>query len=91
LPKAVPTGEPADRTHTRVRVDKVNNGKITLRHAGTLYSIGIGRAYNGVPVKALVFGLQITVIHAHTGQLLRQLTLDTTRRYQARNDQQGQP
>jgi transposase InsO family protein len=91
LPKAVPTTEPADRTHTRVRVDKINNGKITLRHAGTLYSIGVGRAHNGVPVKALVFGLQITVIHAHTGELLRQLTLDTSHRYQPQNDKKGQP
>nr|WP_249138545.1 integrase core domain-containing protein [Phycicoccus avicenniae] len=47
-PKAAPpAGEPADRTHTRVRHDKVNNGKITLRHGGTLYSIGLGRAFTG--------------------------------------------
>jgi hypothetical protein len=52
LPKAVP-GEPTDRTHTRVRVDKVNNGKITLRYNGQLYSIGIGRAHNATPVTAL--------------------------------------
>ena len=38
----------------------VNNGKITLRHAGTLHSIGIGRHLNGTPVLALVHDLDIT-------------------------------
>ena len=81
-PKAAPTGEPPDRTHARVRHDKVNNGKITLRHGGTLYSIGLGRHLNARPVTALIHGLDITVIDATTGEVLRQLTLDTTRRYQ---------
>lgn len=81
-PKATPPTEPADRTHARIRHDKVNNGKITLRHGGTLYSIGLGRALNTRPVTALVHGLNITVIDATTGELLRELTLDTTRRYQ---------
>ena len=90
-PTAAPTGEPADRTHNRVRTDKVNNGKITLRHAGTLYSIGIGRAHNGRTVKALVQDLQITVIDATTGEILRELTLDTTRKYQPQNSKKPEP
>ncbi|MEI2766632.1 MAG: integrase core domain-containing protein [Dermatophilaceae bacterium] len=81
-PKATPTNEPPDRTHTRIRTDKVNNGKITLRHSGTLYSIGIGRHHNGLTVKALIHGLHITIVDATTGEVLRQLTLDTTRKYQ---------
>ena len=89
-PKAAP-GEPAARTHARVRRDKVNNGKITLRHAGTLYSIGIGRGHNGTPVLALVHGQDITISDATTGELLRQLTLDTTRKYQPQNAKQGEP
>ena len=60
-PKATPATEPPDRTHTRVRTDKVNNGKITLRHGGTLYSIGIGLSHNGKPVTALIHGLDITI------------------------------
>ena len=81
-PKATPPSEPPDRTHTRIRHDKVNNGKITLRHGGTLYSIGLGRAHTGTAVTVLVHGLHITVLDATTGELLRELTLDTTRRYQ---------
>jgi transposase InsO family protein len=90
-PKATPSSEPPDRTHTRVRTDRVNNGKITLRHAGTLYSIGIGRSWSGQPVTLLVNGLHITVIHARTGELIRQLTLDPTRRHQPQNPKQGEP
>ncbi len=89
-PKAGP-GEPTDRTHARIRRDKVNNGKITLRHAGTLYSIGLGRHLNGRPVLALVHDTDITISDATTGQLLRQLTLDTTRTYQPQNPKQGEP
>ncbi|WP_307812815.1 IS481 family transposase [Phycicoccus sp. CSK15P-2] len=81
-PKATPPSEPPDRTHTRIRHDRVNNGKITLRHAGTLYSIGLGRHHNGTPVTALVHGLDITILDATTGEVLRKLTLDTTHKYQ---------
>ena len=57
----------------------MNNGKITLRHAGTLYAIGIGRAYDGTPVVMLVHDRHVTVSHAQTGEILTDLTLDTTR------------
>ena len=79
-PKATPTnsGEPPDRTHTRVRTDKINNGKITLRHADQLYSIGLGRHHNGQTVLMLVHDLDITISNATTGQILRQLTLNPT-------------
>jgi transposase InsO family protein len=90
-PKATPSTEPADRTHNRVRSDRVNNGKITLRHAGTLYSIGIGRRHNGRKVTALVHGLDITIIDATTGELLRELALDTTRKYQPQNSKKPEP
>jgi transposase InsO family protein len=90
-PKATPTGEPPDRTHTRIRADKVNNGKITLRHGGTLYSIGIGRRHNARPVTALVHGLDITIIDTHTGEILRELTLDPTRKYQPQDSTTPEP
>ena len=90
-PKATPATEPPDRTHTRVRTDKVNNCKITLRHGGTLYAIGIGRSHNGKPVKALIHGLNITISDATTGEILRHLTLDTTHRYQPQTTRQGEP
>ena len=89
-PKATP-GEPTDRTHARIRHDKINNGKITLRHAGTLYSIGLGRHLTGRPVIALVHDLDITILDATTGELLRELTLDPTRKYQPQQTTRPEP
>lgn len=89
-PKATP-GEPTDRTHARIRHDKVNNGKITLRHAGTLYAIGLGRHLTGRPVIALVHDLDITIIDATTGETLRELTLDPTRKYQPQQTTRPEP
>jgi len=83
-PKATPTdGNRDDDTHNRVRTDRVDkSGKITLRHGGTLYSIGIGRTHARTRVTILIQDLDIRIIDAATGELLRELTLDTTKRYQ---------
>ena len=43
-----------------------------------MYSIGIGRTHTGTRVTALVHDLDIRVIDAATGELLRELTLDTS-------------
>jgi hypothetical protein len=81
-PKATPTGRDDD-THDRVRHDKVDKaGKITWRYHGQMYSIGIGRTHTGTRVIVLAQDLQIRVVDAATGELLRELTLDTSRRYQ---------
>jgi transposase InsO family protein len=80
-PKAIP-GERLD-THDRVRTDRVDQtGVITLRVAGRLHHIGVGRTYAGTRVLMLVQDLNITIVNAATGELLRQLTLDPTRDYQ---------
>ena len=91
LPKANPQGEPTTRPHARVRTNKINTGKITLRHAGQLYPIGIGRHHNGTTVKALVNGLDIVIIDTTTGEVLRQLTLDPTRKYQPQTQETPNP
>jgi transposase InsO family protein len=81
-PKATP-GDRVDDTHDRVRRDRVDKaGKITLRHGGRLYSIGIGRTHARTRVIVLVHDLDIRVIDAATGELLRELALDTSQRYQ---------
>jgi hypothetical protein len=82
-PKATPTGDRADDTHDRLRKDRVDkSGKITLRHDGRLYSIGIGRTHARTRVLVLVQDLNIRIIDAATGELLRELILDPTKRYQ---------
>jgi transposase InsO family protein len=84
-PKATPgdQGDQGTDSQDRVRSDRVDKaGKITLRHGGRLYSIGIGRTHARTRVLVLVHDLDIRIVNAATGELLRELTLDTTKRYQ---------
>lgn len=84
LPKAEPLPQRRDRdSHDRVRTDRIDNsGKVTLRHGSRLYSIGVGRTHARTRVLLLVHDLDITIVDRTTGEILRQLTLDTSRRYQ---------
>ena len=88
--KASPTGR--DDPHWRVRHDRIDvGGKITLRHHGRMFKIGIGRHLARTRVICLVKDLDIRIIHAATGEILRTLTLDTTRTYQPTGRPQGGP
>jgi hypothetical protein len=53
-----------------------------LRTGGRLHHIGIGRTCAGTYVVLIVQDLHIRVIHAATGELLRELTLNPDRDYQ---------
>jgi hypothetical protein len=82
-PKATPGSRTAD-THDRVRTDVIDtNGVVTLRHAGKLHHIGIGRTHARTHVILLIQDLNVRIIDAATGELLRELTLDPARNYQA--------
>src|SRR3954454_1421168 len=90
-PKATPKDRSGD-THDRVRRDRVDKaGKITLRYQGRLYSIGIGRTHARTHVIVLVQDLQIRIVHAATGELLRKLILDPTKRHQGTGRPPGPP
>ena len=81
-PKATPGDRTAD-THDRVRRDRIDtNGVVTLRHGGRLYHIGTGRTHAGTHIILLAQDLNIRIVNATTGELLRQLTLDPSRNYQ---------
>ena len=81
-PKAAPTTT-APTPHHRIRHDLVDPyGKVSLRHDGRLHHIGIGRTHARTRVTLLIADLDIRVIHAATGELLRHLTLDPTHDYQ---------
>jgi hypothetical protein len=81
-PKATP-GNRSQDAHHRVRTDTIGtNGTVTLRHAGRLHHIGVGRTHARTHVLLLIRDLNIRIINAATGELLRQLTLDPTRDYQ---------
>ena len=88
-------GGPVLGLHTardRVRTDKVGTtGTVTLRHAGRLHRIGIGRTHAGTHILLLVQDLNIRIINAATGELLRQLTLNPDRIYQRTGKPPGPP
>lgn len=51
--------------------------------------IGVGRPHIGTPVLLLIDSLNIREVHAATGELLREFTLDPTRTYQPTGAKQG--
>src|SRR5437764_3438372 len=83
LPKAAPSTSRDLDHHHRVRRDVIDKeGKVTLRHEGRLFHIGVGRTHARTPVMLLVQDLDVRVVHTVTGELLRALTLDPARSYQ---------
>jgi transposase InsO family protein len=89
-PKAGPDHAPG--SEHRVRYDRVDKaGKVTLRHNGRLHHIGIGRPHAGTPIILLIHDLDIRIIHAATGEIIRTLTLDPQRQYQPTGNKRGGP
>jgi transposase InsO family protein len=83
--KAHPRLEPITTDDYRLRHDRVDNtGTITIRYKGRLHHIGLGRTHKGRTVAVLTAGTDIRVL-TETGELIRALTLDTTRDYQAQH------
>ncbi len=82
--KARPAGPVFDIAQgARVRRDRIDTaGVVTLRYRGRLYHIGVGRAYKHMPVLMLVDGVDVRIL-TEEGEMLRHLTLDPTRNYQA--------
>lgn len=81
FPKATPTGQ--HRSEWRSRTDKVDkDGKVTIRYAGKLRHLGIGRPHAGTPVLLLIHDRDITVSNANTGEIIAEHTIDPTRDYQ---------
>jgi transposase InsO family protein len=86
LPKATPATSREADSHDRIRRDRVDDsGVVTLRHAGRLHHIGIGRTHARTHVILLVHDLHIRIVNATTGELLRELTLNPTIDYQPQN------
>ena len=91
-PKATPTALAPAEPQPRVRRDVVDsNGKITLRHAGRLHHIGVGRTHARTPILMLINGCDIHIIHATTGQIIRELILNPNVDYQARGVRNPRP
>jgi transposase InsO family protein len=83
LPKATAGSDRSADTHDRVRHDKIDKaGSVTLRVAGRLRHIGVGRTYARTEVTLLVQDLHVRIVNAATGELLRDLIIDPRRDYQ---------
>jgi len=82
LLKAGPAQPPAATDH-RVRRDKIDSfGKVTLRYLGRLRHIPVGTAHKNRRVQLLIAGPDVRIL-TDNGELIRALTLDPTRNYQA--------
>ena len=67
-----------------MRRDRVDaDGKLTLCHNSRLHHIGAGRRWADTKVLILARDLELRIIAQDDGELIRALTLDPTRNYQA--------
>ncbi len=83
--RAFDIGDFSADSHDRVRHDTVSKaGDATLRVAGRLRHIGVGRTYARSRVLMLVHDLHVRVVDAATGELVRELSIDPRRDYQPR-------
>jgi hypothetical protein len=64
---------------------------VTLRHAGRLHHIGVGRDHRGKRVTMLVSGLEVRIITTREGELLRKLTIDSKKTYHGTGRPPGPP
>ena len=90
-PKATPTKHHID-TEFRVRHDRVDQGgNVSLRVNGRMHHIGIGRTRAGTRIILLIADLEIRIIHAATGEILRELTINPEHRYHSTGRPPGGP
>lgn len=81
--KATPTKQPLN-AHYRVRHDTIDQfGKLTLRRAGKLHHLGIGRHYAKHEVLILVDEHEVTVTNQTTGEILGTYDINPDRNYWA--------
>ncbi len=84
LPKTGPAGSDSG-PHYRVRRDRVDDtGAVSLRRAGRMHHISIGRAHKGQAVILLIDDLDIRIIRTDTAEVLRAFTLNPNIGYQPR-------
>jgi transposase InsO family protein len=92
LPKDAPKLTAGAEPHRRIRHDVVDDGgTVTLRVAGRLRHIGLGRTHARTHVVLLVQDLDVRVVDAATGEVLRAFTLDLSRDYQPTGRPLGPP
>jgi transposase InsO family protein len=90
LPKATPTLRDGER-HWRIRFDTVDtNGTVTLRWAGRLRHLGIGRPWKQTPVTILTAGDEV-LITTRAGELIAEFALNPELDYHPKTRQPNPP
>ncbi|MEY4996888.1 MAG: hypothetical protein RLY59_292 [Actinomycetota bacterium] len=80
IPKATPTGA---ESIWKVRYDKVNEGRITLRYGNKLLHLGVVRQHEREEVIALIKDRDVTIIDPQ-GTVLGEYEIDPEKNYQAK-------
>lgn len=81
LDKATP--DTRHQPEWRTRTDKVDaTGKVTIRYAGKLRHLGIGRAHIGRRVLMLIHDTEVITSDALTGEIIAEHTINPDRNYQ---------
>lgn len=85
-PKALPVIE--ENKHIwRVRYDKVaSTGTISIRYAGKLKHLGIGRAWANKRVLLLIQGPHTIAIHRETGEIIAEHHINADKNYQPKTE-----
>lgn len=79
--KATPT-RTALAGHYRVRHDIIDRfGKVSLRRAGTMHHLGVGRDHAGQSVLILTDDATVTVTNRHTGEILGTYLIEPDKSY----------
>ena len=80
--KAHPGSDDAGFDQRRVRFDRVDeSGKVSLRRAGKMHRLGIGRTHARQRVIIITTEDTITVTHRTTGEVLSEHTINPEKRY----------
>ena len=81
IPKALPSAA-RPQQHYRLRYDRLDTrGHMSIRRAGRMHHLGIGRDHTGKRVLALADDHQITVIELHTGEVLSTHLIEPNKSY----------
>jgi transposase InsO family protein len=89
-PKAQPGNDHPD-TEFRVRHDRIHSGNVSLRINGDMHHIALGRPLDGTRITMLIWGYDVRVIHATTGEIIRTLTIDPEHRHHGTGRPPGGP
>jgi transposase InsO family protein len=88
--RAKATPEHNNGGHFRTRDDTVHaTGSVTLRRGGKMHHIKLGMEHAGTPVRMLIHDLHVIVINRHTGEVLRELTINPNKDSQPRGAKPG--